>query len=287
MSKTFSAMTVALMCALAATAGAAPARPRASPVAVIPLEPYLDADHWAFRGKIGDAEGLFQLDTGGGLTVVTPAATRAVGCKPWGRFSGFRMRGDRLDLQRCERVSIDLGGITLQVPSAGVWDLSSVLPKGAPALSASVGLDAFAGRAVTLDLPHRQLIVESPESLRARTAAAHEVPVHFVHEVEGYGLDAMIGLDTADGRVWMTLDSGNDAPITVGRHIAALLGLDPDGKGPQHLAAPVAPGVSLEGTAIVRDLILDGNIGSPILSRWAVTLDLVRGRAWIAPAAVN
>src|SRR6185312_3367095 len=76
---------------------------------VIELEPYLGV-LWAFRGRLGGHEGLFLLDTGGGTTVLTPAAAKLAGCTPWGRITGFRMRGDRLDLTRCDDVLLQASG---------------------------------------------------------------------------------------------------------------------------------------------------------------------------------
>lgn len=35
----------------------------------------------------------------------------------------------------------------------------------------------------------------------------------------------------------------------------------------------------------MRDLILDGDIGRGVLDHWDLTLDLVNGRGWLAPAA--
>ena len=285
MAKTTRAAIVAIL-ALAVGAAWAPliaAKPASAPAAVIPLEPYLDGDHFVFRGKINGQDGLFQFDTGGGLTVVTPQSAAIAGCKPWGRFSGFRMRGDRLDLKRCDKVTIDAGGVRLTLPTTGVWDLTSILPKGAPPLAASVGLDAFAGRAVTLDIAGRRLIVETPQSLKARVADAKELPTHMVWEVEGYAPSAMIALDTPSGRSWCTLDSGSDGAIAIGRHIAADLGLDPDQKKGQPLAVTLPGGVALNGKAHVEDLILDCNIGTPILRTWVITFDVAHGRVWVTP----
>jgi len=250
---------------------------------VIPLEPYADA-HWAFRAKVAGHEELMVFDTGGGLTAITPQAAAELGCQPWGQLTGFRMRGDRLDLKRCENVSIEANGLVIHFPTVGIWDFNHMLPQGVAPIAANVGLDAFAGRVVTLDIAHRRLILETPRSLKTRTAHAKEVPVQFVDEVEGYSRTMMASLDTPKGRIWMGIDSGDDVPITVGRHVAALLGLDPEKKGPQPMDALLAGGVALHGSAYVKDIIFDGNVGAPILSKWIITVDLARQHLWISPA---
>jgi hypothetical protein len=133
-------------------------------------------------------------------------------------------------------------------------------------------------------LAHQRLIVETPASARARTAHAREVAVRFSREVEGLSLDPMIALETKAGRVWLELDCGSDGTVIANRPIAAALGLDANHKGGQPLDAMVAGGVPLHTRTLVQDLIIDGNIGAPVLKTWVVTLDLGRQRAWIAPA---
>jgi hypothetical protein len=274
--------SVALLTALAGTTALA-LSPPVAPV-VIKLEPYL-GDHWGFRAKINGREGLFMMDTGGGLTALAPDVAAQAGCEPWGQLTGFRMRGDRLDLKRCDNVAIDIGELRLRLPTTGIWDFNKMLPKDAAPLAANVGLDAFAGRVVTLDIGKRQLVIETPKSLRARIAAAKEVPVQFIKEAEGYSTTLAIALDLPKGRAWMTLDSGDDAAITVGSHLAADMGLDPQKKAAQALDTVLAGGVPLHGSAYVKDIIFDGNIGAPIISGWIVTIDLVNQRVWIAPAS--
>jgi hypothetical protein len=273
----------AALLALGLAASQARAAPSPDSPAVIPLKPYLGA-LWSFDGVVGGREGLFLLDTAGGVTVVTPAQAEAAGCKPWGQLTGFRMRGDRVDTPRCDGVTVTAAGTKLEVPTAGVFDIGKLLPPGAPPLAGSMALDAFAGRAVTLDLAHRRLIVETPQSLAARVRGAVEVPVRFSREMGGVTLTPMVAVETPAGRAWMELDSGSDAAVIVDRHVAAPLGLDPNVKTAQLLDAKLAGGVALHGRALVQDLILDGNIGLPVLARWAVTLDLARQKAWIAPA---
>ena len=264
--------------AVAAPAAAAPAKPT-----VIPLEPYL-GQLWSFHAELAGAPAVFLLDTAGGVSVVTPAAAGAAGCRPWGRVTGFRMRGGRLDAPRCDGLRLLASGVPLPIPTASVVDMSTFLPKDAPPLAGSVALDAFAGRLVTLDLAHRRLIVETPASFRARTRRAQEVPARFSRDVEGLALTPLIGVETREGRAWMELDCGSDGAAIVGRHVAPALGLDPDHKGGQDVTLTLAGGRKVATRAGVDDLILDGNIGAPLMRRWVVSFDLARQRVWIADA---
>src|SRR5579872_3838111 len=187
--------------AAAISPAAALGKPDPAPF-VIPLLPYAD-NHWSFTAKIKGRDELFILDTGGGVTAISSEAAAEIGCRPWGRLTGFRMRGDRLDLQRCENVALDAGGLALRLPTTVVWDFNKMLPPDAAPIAGNVGLDAFAGKVVTLDIGSRQLIVETDASFKKRRASAKEVPVHFIKEVEGYSITVALALDTAQGRIWM------------------------------------------------------------------------------------
>jgi hypothetical protein len=273
----------AALAAAAILAGSAARAAAPPPAAVIPLEPYL-GQLWSFHAKVGGHDARFLLDTGGGLTVIAPATAAEAGCTPWAQLTGFRMRGDRVDTPRCDGVAVEAAGVRLYAPTAGVYDIGKLLPQDAPPLAGSVALDAFAGRIVTLDLARQRLIVETPASARARTAHAREVVVRFSREAEGLALEPLVAVETRQGRAWLELDCGSDGAAIIGRHVASSLGLDPQAKGGQMLDAKLAGGIPLKGRVLVQDLILDGNIGSPVLKHWVVTLDLKRERAWIAEA---
>jgi hypothetical protein len=81
----------------------------------------------------------------------------------------------------------------------------------------------------------------------------------------------------------MELDSGSDGAITLGNHAADVMPSEKDQKGRSIVSLHI-PGIpDVKGSAVVRDLIMDGNLGVPVLRRWVVTIDLARERLWIAP----
>ncbi len=260
------------------TAPPPPAQP-----AIIALEPYLGV-LWSFEARIDGTPRRFLIDTAGGLTAITPAAAKSIGCQPWGRITGHRMRGDRVDLERCDKITIEAAGVALTPPTVGVFDFSKLLPPNAPPLDGSVALDAFAGHAVTLDLGAQRLVIETPASLKARTKGAAEVPVRFARDAGGLALTPFVPVPTPKGPVWMELDSGSNGAVVVAQHNAALLGLNPDSKDRQPIAMSIQDGPKIDAQAVVMDLVIDGNIGVPALKDWVVTLDLVNERAWIATA---
>jgi hypothetical protein len=239
------------------------------------------------RLVVNGQEGLFTVDTGGGVSLISPEFARRIGCTPWAAHTGFRLTGERLDMPRCEGVAFTLpGGTRLRPVAPGVIDLKPLLFDGAPPLDGSIALEAFEGRAFTLDLGNGTLELETPASLAARTAGAREVPIRLVRQAGGQALGVAVPVTTAKGTLWMTLDSGGGAPVLVRDKVAAELGLDAAGKTPQPFTLAVAgdQAIAVPTRAIVRDMILDGVIGMAVLVRWRMTFDLAHNRLWIAPA---
>lgn len=276
-----SVMRAALCIALLALPLKVSARPQPT---TITLSPYLGVV-WSFEAEIAGKPRTFLFDTGGGITVITPATAAEIGCAPWGQLSGFRMRGDRVDMARCNDVSLRSSGTTLATPTAGVFDFAKLLPKNAPPLAGSVALDSFAGKVVTIDLAHRQLVLETPGSLKRRIAAAKEVSIRLAGEVSGHAVTPFLAIQTPKGKVWMEVDTGSDSSVLVGSHNADLFAMKADSKEPQSFRGELVGGVKLAADdARSMPLVLDGNIGVSVLKTWVLTVDIDHGRAWIAPA---
>ena len=240
------------------------------------------------RAKVGGHEGVFIIDTGGGVSYITPAFAQTIGCKPWGQLAGFQMTGHRLDMSRCDNLVFEIEGRKLPLPITGVFDLMKFMPPNVPKVDGSIGLDLFANDAVTLSLSSKKLIVESRSSLSARIKHGKEVPIRIAREIGGVALTVFVGVKTSAGMAWMELDSGNGGANVIGKHLAALFNLDTSRKELQPVAFQLAGGVPVDGMARVNDtLIMDGNIGTRFLIKWDVTLDLANGKAWFAPAEVK
>lgn len=239
----------------------------------------------AVRLSVNGQEGLFTIDTGGGISLVSPAFAKRIGCVPWGAHTGFRLTGERLDMPRCEQVAFRLpSGDTLKPVSAGVVDLKPLLWEAAPEVDGSIALDAFEGQAFTLDLGNGTLALETPQSLAVRTTAAVEVPIRLVRQDAGHALGVVVPVETAKGNLWMLLDSGGGPPVLLRDKVAAEMGADPIAKGlqPVTLTLDGNAKTALSTRAIVRDMIMDGVIGMPVLVRWQLTFDLAANRLWLA-----
>lgn len=275
------ASRAALGLSLLMTAPHASAQPQPTTIA---LSPYLGVV-WSFEAEVGGMRRTFLFDTGGGVTVITPETAKEIGCTPWGQITGFRMRGERVDMTRCNDVSLRSNGAMLTTPTAGVFDLSKLLPKDAPPLAGSVALDSFAGKVVTIDLAHRQIVLETPGSLKRRVASAREVKLRLAGEAAGQAVTPFLAVETPKGRVWMEVDTGSNSSVILGSHNADLFAMKADSKEPQMFRGELAGDVTLAADdAHAMPLVIDGNIGASILKTWILTLDLGHGRAWVVSA---
>lgn len=237
------------------------------------------------HAKVNGQEGNFVFDTGAGVSYVSPEFAQKVGCKPWGKLTGYTLVGQRLDMQRCDGLTFDVQGQRFGASTSGVFDLMKFMPPNVPKVDGSIGLDIFEGHALTLSLASKELVVETPTSLAARAKRAKQVPIRFVREAGGAALTIFVAVPTTAGTAWMEIDCGNGGANVIGKHLAELMKLDPNKKEPQLAHFFTAGGVPVDGMARVNDtLIMDGNIGTRFLIDWDLTLDLSKGQAWLAPA---
>jgi hypothetical protein len=106
-----------------------------------------------------------------------------------------------------------------------------------------------------------------------------------VREAGGVALSVYVAVPTSEGMAWMEIDCGNGGANVIGKHLAPLFKLDPGKKEPQPASFMIAGGIPVEGpTRVNETLTMDGNIGVRFLINWDLTLDLAKGRAWLAPA---
>jgi hypothetical protein len=238
----------------------------------------------SIQATIGGKPGTFLFDSGIGVSAITPEIATAIGCKPWGKLTGFRAIGERVDMQLCNETRLVVGGLPMTMPQVAVIDLKHFMGAAGAKFAGVLGLDIFAGQVVTIRVAQGQIGIETAKSLARIAAAGHAVPLRLVRAAEGAALTADFGVPTSSGMSWWEVDTGNYGQFLVDRAIAPLLGLKPDEKQPQILSATLVAGVRLAGPALVKDLILNGNIGRSFLKNWNVTLDLSQGHAWIAPA---
>lgn len=279
---------LATMLSVAASGAVALGAQSPAPVTVIELGPYPSTTRaFTVRASVGGHDGVFLWDTGEGVSMITPAFAQRVDCKPWGQVTGYRMTGDRIDAPHCDDLAFDVRGTRLPAPSVIVYDVSKFTSPGAPPLDGALGLDLFAGRAITFQLTRGTITVESPASLAARVPRATEVPVRLVRDGEGLSLTVNLGVPTPSGMAWMELDSGNSGPsMFIARYLAAQFQVDTMRQAPQAVQLTIGGRVPVRTVArTLPRMAIDGNLGVTFLREWDVTLDLVAGRAWLTSSS--
>ena len=236
----------------------------------------------------------FLFDTAGGVTIITPPVADAIGCRPFGRLTAFRMSGQRVDRPRCTNVGLGLGPLTLGHEEVIVVDLSEYLPSDWPEVGGVLSLSSFEHGAITVDLANNLLIVETAASLAARTHNMQPLTVRFGRQAAGAGLDLFVRVDSSRGPLWFELDSGA-GEVIVARHTAALLGIDLASDRVEHVPArgghceswrvpkaklTVAGLGRLKMPVTVEEIIYDGVLGCCFFEGHVLTLDLRTARMW-------
>lgn len=257
----------------------------AAPEAVIQLRPYLKYQT-TIDAKIEGVPGTYLFDTGEGVTAISSDIAATTQCHPWGRITGFRMTGERGGNPHCDNLVFRAGNVDLTVPSAIILDVMKLIGPDVPRLDGAIGLDAFAGRTITI-VPRSCIIVESAASLEQRIQNAKPLRVRIVRDAEGIALAVDAAVPTSEGMAWMELDSGNGGSFVVANYIADLLGLKQDISTAVPASFTLEDGIVVSGPTRTRDLIMDGDIGARFLNGWNLTLDLANGRAWLANHVEN
>jgi hypothetical protein len=272
--KSFAALLVVLSCVIAPFA-------HAQRSTTIILNP---APHGILkvRASILGREGTFLFDSGGGVSSLSPQFAAAIGCHPWGQITGFRMTGDRLDMQRCDHVSFALAGRSFPAGTVGVFDISKYLPPETGPVDGTIALDLFADQAFTLSYAGHFLRILDQPGLLQESKALHSMQVHIVRDAEGLALTVNLPVVTPAGTAWFEMDSGNTSNLVlVNKALAPLCQMKSEGKETSSGTFQLEDGTTFTGDARVLDLILDGNLGASFLSRHDVTLDLAHHTAWI------
>jgi hypothetical protein len=272
--------------ALSLLAGGVPSlqSPAVEKPQVIKLERFRKA-LWKVHLTINGVPGDFLFDTGGGVTLLSKEFAPKIECRYWGRSTGYNMFGKRGDGPHCDGVQLVAGDATLTPVSVGHIDFGDQFP-GDRAPDGLLSLDAFDGKAITIDQAAGTLTIETPASLAERVEHMQELPMRLVRDCSARCLNAFVAVPTPSGLTWLILDSGAGGVSLIARDYAETFGLDPAVKE-QRLRVDVAPGIHVDSPVMIADMIMDGNLGQPFMSQYVLTLDIERGRLWAARAGAR
>ena len=262
---------------------------RSSPAAraqpeVIPLT--RGAGHLrTIRVRVGTDSADYLFDTGGGITVISPRDSAGLGCTPGGRGFGVRLTGEVLSGHNCANVTLGIGSLEV-TNDAGVMDLATMLGPRAPAVRGMIALNSFVGHALTLDLAHDRIVLETTASLAERVRHMTPVPMRIATGEHGGQLAVFVGVRARNGAMLlMEWDSENNASTLVSPQALALLGGDSTSRMTD-LAVTLAPGVDVVIPAMTKaNMIHDGVLSAGFMERAVWSVDLEHGQLWVGPVA--
>lgn len=235
----------------------------------------------------GDASS-FAFDTGAGLTILAQSLVDKLGGKPVGQFTGFRLTGERLDLQLYIIPELSIGPITQRQVLVGAW---GGLDKAH--LSGIIALSFFRNQPFSLDFQHHQLFFETDTSLAHRRSAGNAVPIQ-LNDQRGISLDVFAPFLVDSHAAQCEVDTGSQGYIFSSRYMK-LLGLGPHSSAvrkTEHTSIlgnkefryhATVPTLQLDGNpstanqeahALFEDIIYDCNIGIDFWVDRLITFDI-------------
>jgi hypothetical protein len=253
-----------------------------------PLE--IKLDH-ALLGKtptvevvVGGKTRKFYFDSGGGLSGISPALAKEIGCAPVGEIVGFDAGGRKFSGgPRCEDVALDIGGFAVKC-DVGIFDPNQFFPDAKGQLDGSIALDAFDGQALTMDLTGNRLIVETDKSLKERTKQMKPLTARLSREIGGATLDIFIAAQTPNGKIWMLADTGNTNKMLFTTSAQKQLGINFDDAVGEKKIKPVKINLinlgEIEMESRPREMIYDGMLNYDLLAKMVLTADFRTGKIW-------
>lgn len=239
------------------------------------------------------AKSRFLLDTGAGITVVSDKVFQRVksSLAPGGHFTGFRHDGDRLDGEYHFLPSLSVGSLKHERVPMGVYP-----PLDTYGIDGLVSMKTFEDRPFTIDFRNKRLILETVESLKARTERSDVLPL-LLNTERDLMLDIFVRIclnDSVTLEAELDTGSGYDT-FLVNPYYIKRLGLDTTGARSRPYKTPISgqtlrdyilriPSVAFCGSSGLRvteqnaifrqNLIYEGLIGSGFFKDKEVTIDI-------------
>jgi hypothetical protein len=225
----------------------------------------------------------FYFDSGGGISLISPALAKEIGCTPLGDMVGYNAGGVKLSGPRCEDVAFSINGFNA-TRDMGVVDPNQFFPNSDGKLDGSIALDAFDGQALTMDLAGNRIIVETEKSLKERTKQMKPLTARLSREMAGATLDIFIAAQTPNGRIWMLADTGNTNKMLFTPSAQKQLGINFDDAVGEKKIKPVKINLinlgEVEMDSRERLMIYDGMLNYDLLAKMILTADFRTGKIW-------
>jgi hypothetical protein len=164
------------------------------------------------------------FDTGAGLDVFAPSLIEKFHGMPAGKFTGFRMTGERLDISLYIVPELSIGPVVKKDAVVGSWD---VLDKFH--LDGIISLSDFRHQALTFDFARKELIFETDKTMSKRRSAGQTSPLQ-LDDQRGISLDMFSRFLFANQSGQCLIDTGSPS-ATINTRYMTSLGIDKDAEG--------------------------------------------------------
>jgi hypothetical protein len=239
------------------------------------------------------------FDTGAGMDVLAPSVVEKLHGKPAGKFTAFRMWGDRLDVPLFTVSEISVGSMVKTDALVGAWDMLDQLH-----LEGIVSVNDFRQQPFTLDFVNKVMVFETAKSLAQRRSTGNTSPLKF-DDLRGIALDLFSEFLIGNQEGQCEIDTGSQN-ATVTTRFMAPLGIDKDGKDVQKREQKNPAGVTVirykttlptialaaaseiaiaNAPATFSDIIYDCVIGLDFWLDKVVTIDIAGRQLIVADAS--
>lgn len=233
--------------------------------------------------QIGGKTYPFLFDSGGGITLISPAIAKEIGCEPFGQVTGFNAGGTRLDFKRCDNVDLKTGDYTVRL-NVGVFEVMTLFSPDTKEIGGFVSLQTFENRVITIDLAGNKMIVENENSMKERIKDMKPLESRIGSQGGGAVIDLFVAANSPKGKIWMEVDTGNFSTLQFAPHAQEMLGINFDAPNKAKMTRPAKLDIAglgeIEMPARARQMIYDGMLNYDAISKMVLTIDLRNGKTW-------
>lgn len=238
----------------------------------------------------GSIAGHVFLDTGAGMDVLAPSIVRQLGGKSAGHLTGFRMGGERLDLDLYTIPQLTVGPLVKKNAVVATWDVLDSPDFKRSGVQGIISLNDFRHQSVTFDFRHKTIVFETAKSRLARRKLGISVPLEF-DDQRGIALDSFAQFLIGSQPGECEIDMGSPSS-TISTRYLQILGISPEGPGvSKHVSRNLAGATDVRYDTTISQIVLAGaqviRLQHPQVSFSDIIYDCVIGLDFWAGKAVT
>lgn len=242
-----------------------------------------------YVGKLKKVDALIEnrkvsllFDTGGGETFISSEIVNFLNKKAYSKEWGYRMSGEKINYQKCDNVTIKVGGTSITHSTLGVWNVMDILPKDLPKIDGIISLKSFKDRIITLDLKNNYLIIETPKSYLDKIKKMTLLEGRIATGPSGNELTLYLSALHKSHKYWFLFDSGNLGAAMFSPQVTCEWELQNDTTltNKEYQTELTIGNKSHNVNIVVADIIHEGALNYDFIAESIYTIDLVKNKVW-------